>query len=118
MKSTEKGNLGLLAASLEFSKQGYETYFPSGDNVSIDLIVVKDFKPYRVEVKTTNTRTKAGWVVRLQGYSGNMKKIYKKSFVPDNFDFVAVYLQPIDEVKIIPIQDIKHKTKFTLLNNL
>ena len=51
MNVNEKGVVGLIEVIRDLTKQGYECFTPFHDYSAIDLIAIKDYKLYRIQVK-------------------------------------------------------------------
>ena len=74
----EKGNTGLGIAIAYYSTNGYTVSIPLNDTQDYDLIVDKDNKLKRVQVKATSCKTKYGiYQVALKSCGGTKGKTYK-----------------------------------------
>ncbi len=68
MNSKQQGAIGVAQAVAHFTSLGYAVFTPISDVSRFDLVVEKDTKLYKVEVKTT---TRANGEVSLRTLGGN-----------------------------------------------
>ena len=100
------GNSSLGIAISYFTCNGYVVSIPLNDTQDYDLVVEKDSKLYRVQVKGTSFKTKFGvYQVALKS-SGGTKGIVYKTVKDTNVELLFVvtsdnrlYLIPISEIK-------------------
>ena len=72
MSHKKQGDLGVAAAIAHYMNQGYVVCFPLTDTARYDLVVDKNGKLYRVEIKTTNYQLPSGnYEVTLRTKGGN-----------------------------------------------
>jgi len=111
--STQLGTIGETVVKLEFLRKGFEVY-TGDDNTYLDFIVrdIKKGRLSKVEVKTTTRRNKnnTGWIVDIRRSYGDLP------FEKENLDILAVYLEPIDRVKIFDANKIELKSMMTILD--
>lgn len=98
MNTKQLGNIGELKVATEFLKLGYRVYFPYGDNSSVDLIIEKDYKLYKVQVKTSKAKLNGKVSFSLRSSMVN----YEKRYSVDEIDYFALYNFTLDECYIIP----------------
>ena len=109
----EKGNTGLGIAIAYYSAKGYTVSIPLNDTQDYDLIVDKDNKLKRVQVKATSCKTKYGiYQVALKSCGGTKGKTYK-TIIDTKIDEVFIVTDTM-EMFIIPIEEIKNKTTLNL----
>ena len=109
----EKGNTGLGIAIAYYSANGYTVSIPLNDTQDYDLIVDKDNKLKRVQVKATSCKTKYGiYQVALKSCGGTKGETYK-TVVDTNIDEVFIVTDSLELFKI-PIEVIKNKTTLNL----
>ena len=60
------GGLGEIAVMKRFIQDGYEVYSSVNDNSTYDLLVVKDAKLHKVEVKSTASKINGRYIVQLK----------------------------------------------------
>jgi hypothetical protein len=71
---TQQGNIGEARALYEYLKMGYDVTRTTFDSSKYDLIVERDGKLLKVQVKTSRCATAAGgWQVLLSTSGGNTK---------------------------------------------
>ena len=109
----EKGNTGLGIAIAYYSANGYTVSIPLNDTQDYDLIVDKDNKLKRVQVKATSCKTKYGiYQVALKSCGGTKGKTYK-TIIDTKIVEVFILTDTMD-MFIIPIEEIKNKTTLNL----
>lgn len=81
-----------------------------------DLVVHKDNKLYRVEIKSTETRSKynTGWEVQLKKVRSNRSENKITNFSSNQCDILVVYICPIDEIILIDSSLVKVKSSLTI----
>lgn len=109
----ERGNCGLGIAIGYFSTHGYIVSVPLNDTQDYDLIIDKNSKMKRVQVKYTTCRTKYGnYQVALKSCGGTKGKTYK-TVVDTNVDYLFVATDNVD-MYLIPIENIKNRSTLNL----
>ncbi len=113
--STQLGTIGEATVKLYFLKRGFEVY-TGDDNTSCDFLTLNPATGImkRVEVKTTRRRNKndSAWVVDIRKSYGDTP------FNPSMVDLLAVYIEPVDEIRIFKSEDISNGTLLTLKDNV
>lgn len=101
----EKGNTGLGMAIAYYTSNGYIVSLPLNDTQDYDLIVEKNNKLRRVQVKSTSCKTKYGvYQVALKSCGGTIGKTYKTAIntnIEDIFIFTgdkSMYIIPKEEI--------------------
>lgn len=92
MNTKERGDHAVGQAINYFMNHGYEVCLPIGDKRDYDLVVEKDSKLEKVQVKyagiyTTSKVCKVG--LRITG--GNQSFSYSKKYKKDAFDLLFIY---------------------------
>lgn len=102
----EKGNTGLGIAIAYYSSNGYIVSIPLNDTQDYDLLIDKENKVKKVQVKATSCKTKYGvYQVALKSCGGTKGKTYKKIIdtkVDELFivtDNLNIYIIPIDKLE-------------------
>lgn len=109
----EKGNTGLGIAIAYYTSNGYIVSIPLNDTQDYDLIVDKDNKIRRVQVKATACKTKYGnYQVALKSCGGTNGKTYK-TIINTNIDEVFILTDNI-EIYIIPSEKINNYSTLNL----
>jgi len=109
----EKGNTGLGIAIAYYTSNGYTVSIPLNDTQDYDLIVEKDNKILKIQVKATSCKTKYGvYQVALKSCGGTRGKTYK-TLVDTKVDEVFIVTDNID-IYIIPIEKINNKSTLNL----
>lgn len=109
----EKGNSGLGIAIAYYSSKGYTVAIPLNDTQDYDLVVDKDEKLYKVQVKATACKTKYNkYQVALKSCGGTNGKTYK-TVIDTNIDEIFIVTDTM-EMFLIPIEEIKNKSTLNL----
>ena len=109
----EKGNSGLGLAIGYYATHGYVVSIPLNDTQDYDLIVEKQSKLYRVQVKGTSFKTKYGiYQVSLKSSGGTKGKIYKTVCSTD-VELLFVVTKDLDKY-LIPVCDIHNMCTLNL----
>ena len=109
----EIGNSSLGIAIAYFSSHGYIVSIPLNDTQDYDLIVDKQNKLYKVQVKGTSFKTKHGiYQVALKSAGGTSGKVYK-TIKDTNIDLVFIVTKD-DGFYLIPKGVIKNKYTLNL----
>lgn len=109
----EKGNTGLGIAIAYYSSNGYIVSIPLNDTQDYDLVVEKDNKLRRVQVKATSCKTKY-WVyqVALKSCGGTSGKTYK-TIIDTNIEEIFIFTKNKD-IYIIPKEKIMNKATLNI----
>ena len=109
----EKGNAGLGMAIAFFSSNGYVVSIPLNDTQDYDLIVEKDNKIERVQVKSSSCIDKNGkYQVALKSCGGTMGITYK-TFKDTNVELLFIFLEN-KEMYLIPRKEINNYSTITI----
>ena len=112
--TTDQGNIGLAKAIYELRILGYRISVPLTENQNYDLVVDKDDKLERVQVKTTAQKSDYGvFKVNLRTLGGNQSfhtiKKHKKG------DYEQLYVLTDDDVSyLIPDEEINNVNSINL----
>ena len=109
----EKGNTSLAIAIAYYSSNGYTVSIPLNDTQDYDLIVDKDNKLKKIQVKSTACKTKYGnYQVALKSCGGTKGKTYK-TVIETIIDELFIVTENLD-MYIIPIEIIKNKSTLNI----
>lgn len=109
----EKGNTSLGIAIAYYSSNGYTVSIPLNDTQDYDLIVDKNNKLKKVQVKSTACKTKYGsYQVALKSCGGTKGKTYK-TLIDTKIDELFILTQNMD-IYIIPIEEISNKSTLNI----
>lgn len=101
--SNYTGATGEFLVASEFSKLGYEVFFPIGGKTSCDFVAYNNIDLLRIEVKTVSYREKP--------HSGSYK-VSHGSMSPHKYDILATYIIPLDTVCYFSSVEIVEKGSF------
>lgn len=101
----EKGNAGVALAIGYYGSNGYTVSIPLNDTQDYDLIVEKDNKLQRVQVKATSQRSEYGYsLVSVRGCGGTKGSTYKT--VKDTVIEILFVVTEEMEMYEIPVTEI------------
>ena len=101
MNVNQKGSLGLIEVIRDLSKKGFECFTPIHDYSAVDLIAMRDYKMYRLQVKYR------------EEYRGTIE-VHFRSMVNgksvgidfDAIDGWAIYCPEIDKIVYVSKSDV------------
>lgn len=103
--TTDQGNIGLVKAIYELQVIGYRVSKPITENQDYDLIVDKNSKLERVQVKTTKQKSKYGvFMANLRTMGGNQSFNTVKKRKKGDYELLYV-LTDNDDSYLIPDED-------------
>ncbi len=109
----EKGNSGLGMAIAYFTTSGYIVSIPLNDTQDYDLIVEKENRLQRVQVKATGCIGKGGnYQVALKSCGGTKGKTYK-TLIDTNIELIFILTGP-KEMYLIPREKINNVSTLSL----
>lgn len=95
MKTTTKGDLGVSKVISAAILKGYKVYLPFSEDSVVDLIIERNSKLERVQVKTSNEKEKI--VVKCQSTSSWACKTHKNlKYTKNDIDCIILYHIPTD----------------------
>jgi hypothetical protein len=114
MNTKERGDIAVGFAISYYLSHGYEVCLPIGDKRPYDLIVEREKKLLRVQIKyagfsVKKNRCQAG--LRITG--GNQSYTYAKKYSADDFDALFIYTEKA-ECYIIPWKVIDIRNELTI----
>lgn len=109
----EKGNTSLGIAIAYYTSNGYTVSIPLNDTQDYDLIVDKNNKLKKVQVKSTACKTKYGnYQVALKSCGGTNGKTYK-TVIETDVDELFILTEELG-IYIIPIKEINNKSTLNI----
>ena len=110
------GSLGKAKAICKLIEDGYDVFMELDGKSPFDLVGHKDGKLFRIEIKSTNTRTKynTGWEVQIKKVRSNKTKSKITNFNKDQCDLLVIYIHGLNSVFIIPSNEVKTKSILTI----
>lgn len=87
----EKGDLGLLAVSLDLAKKGYKIFTSSSEHLPFDLIAYKDRKFFRIQVKYRKATDGVSIMIPFKTVYADRNGSHIHRYDLDSLDFFAVY---------------------------
>lgn len=101
----EKGNCGLAFAIMYYVSKGYTVSIPLNDTQDYDLVVDREGRLTKVQVKATSQRSPYGYTVARVASTGGTKGIKYKTVKDTDIDYLFV-LTELEEMYEVPITDI------------
>jgi Holliday junction resolvase-like predicted endonuclease len=116
---TDLGSLGKAKVICRLVEENYDVFMELDGKSPFDLIVHKNDILQRVEIKATETRTKAntGWTIQIKKVRPNKTANIITNFSPKQCELLAIYIKPLDKVILIASQDVKTTCEMTILDN-
>jgi len=117
-KKTQQGSLSESKVISYFIEKGYDVFIQFSGKSPFDLIICKNKKLQKVEVKSTIRRTKydTGWAVGLKSTRSNKTTNTIHNFDNSKIDLLAVFIVPKNEVRIFNSKKITTKTELVILD--
>lgn len=113
-----KGRLAEVKALAHFAAWGCEVAPVLGDNTSCDLVVLKDGRPFRVEVKSgqapTGKRSNLAVTISSNTHRRSDGSLPNKAVDTRKFDLLAIYDPQADEVLVWRSGELGCKKTFTV----
>jgi len=82
---------------------GFKLSRPWGDSATYDVVIELKGRFVRVQVKSTMCKARARKAHHQQGaYMANMRHISVRPYVASDFDYLALYVIPLDVWYILP----------------
>ena len=95
--TTTKGDIGVLKSKCSLYEQGFITFSPDTDKLPYDLLVSKNDKFYRVQVKYRELEKNGSINIRFRSICSNTKGARIKQIDKNAVDFYCVYCPQTDE---------------------
>lgn len=95
MHKKDIGTIGELRIALDLKKQGYPVFSELGDNSVVDLIVLVNFIPVRVQVKTVPKLESNRAVLNLRSTGPGS---YSKKYSNTEIDVFALHVIESDDI--------------------
>lgn len=90
----KQGNIGVSRAIYEYSKLGFTILLPFSDSDKYDLVIERDGKLLRVQIKTSTQVTKYGtFPVEIKTTGGNTKRNTIRNREDDDYDLLFILLE-------------------------
>lgn len=111
----EKGNSSLGIAIAYYSSNGYIVSIPLNDTQDYDLIVDKNNKLKKVQVKSSACKTRFGnYQIALKSCGGTKGNTYK-TVIETNVDELFI-LTENQEIYVIPTNELSNKSTLNICN--
>lgn len=93
MKTNDKGDIATAKVICDLTCKGYGVFTPLSEHGKVDLIVLVDIKPIKLQVKYSTSGSASSATVYGTG-NGYIRTRYLES----DFDYYAIYLPDVDKV--------------------
>jgi hypothetical protein len=88
-------------------EQGFVVCEPRGDSAPFDRITEFGGKLNRVQIKMRSTACKT----QKNSFIVSVSKADGSTYTPDEIDFIAIYLKPLDSWYFIPVAETKKRLR-------
>lgn len=104
INSKRTGDIAEQFLILEALRNNYEVLKPIGDRLPYDLVLTKDNRFVRIQVKTAwYNEPKNGWIVTTSRTRFGKNKCHRDPYKIGDFDYAAIYVPLNNNVYLIPI---------------
>jgi hypothetical protein len=97
--TTEKGDLGVSAVIAEASKKGYSILFPLSGNKRYDLVLEKEGKFERIQVKYVEGNSE---VIKAKAYYNSGKSNKEKKYTSNDIEALVIFDKNSNKCYYIP----------------
>jgi hypothetical protein len=105
MDTKLKADIAESAVATELLKHGFDVLKPCGDRLSYDLAVAVGNKLIRIQVKSAWIFKKhKRYVVDVRQTKTNRRRMIRKYYNDNDFDFAIVYIQDLNDFFVIPVK--------------
>ncbi len=102
-KPKERGEWAELRFMAKAAELGFKLSKPWGDSAPFDVVLWQGHHFVRIQVKSTMCKARARKPHHQQGaYTANLRRISARRYRKSDFDFVVVYVIPLDIWYILP----------------
>lgn len=110
-KPKERGEWAELRFMAKAAEMGFKLSRPWGDSATYDVVIELKGRFVRVQVKSTMHKARARKPHHQQGaYMANMRHISVRPYEASDFEFLAVYVIPLDVWYILPSTITAHRS--------
>lgn len=107
-----KGDIAELSVAAKFIEEGWQILFPFGENHRYDLVVEKENKFLRVQIKYVTPKNGA---LEINCRSSNNWSVIHYS--PKDIDIIAAYNSIDKQIYFIPVKEINYSSLKLRLEN-
>ncbi len=108
------GDVGELAVLSDLAKRGFRVAIPFGDNWDYDLLLVRDGRFERIQVKYTESDGKVIIPNLVVSSTTRGRCVSIKTYTEKIADWIAVYDRTTDKCYYIPVNELDGGTSFRL----
>ena len=102
MKTTEKGDIGVIKIMDNLIIQGINVFMPFSANLPFDIVAYTNNKFYRIQVKYRKMEIRTAIQIYVDKSSICNNHISRKKYTENDFDILAVYCPDNNECYFIP----------------
>jgi hypothetical protein len=104
MDTKLKADIAESAVTTELLKRGFRVLQPMGDRLAYDLAVDLQGRLLRIQVKSAWFSAEAKcYIVDARRTKTNRRRMLRKRYTADDFDFAIIYLADLGVFYVIPI---------------
>jgi len=105
MKTKDIGNLGEVKVLCKLIELGYNVSIPYGDNTPYDLIIEKDCKLYKIQIKASTQTSEGKTTFELSGRRRNSTGQKTSTYTNQDVDYYALYSIVRDKIYLVSFKD-------------
>ncbi len=114
MNTKERGDIAVGQAIAYFIQKGYEVCLPIGDKRDYDLVIEKEDKLQKVQVKFAGLYSRGNVCkVGLRITGGNQSFLVSKKYRESAFDILFVYTEK-KEIYVLPWKDVPFRNELSI----
>jgi hypothetical protein len=114
MSTTDMGRLAEAKVISQLVADGWYPFLDISGKCPVDIIAWKDGETKRIQVKYTGYQAYGSWTVQLKSVRPNRTKNTIHQFDNSQFEWLAVYIEPEDEVVFIEASTITAKNSLAV----
>lgn len=116
MDTKLKADIAESAVITELLKRGFNVLKPYGDRLPYDIAIACNSGLLRIQVKSAWIDKRHNrYVVDTRQTKTNRRKMLRKYYTEEDFDFAIIYIQDLNDFFVIPVKVFtKYKSNLTL----
>ena len=106
LNPSQIGDITELKCQAYLIEQGWNVLIPIGNHQKYDLVIEKDCKFYRIQVKHACKNSNGSYTIYTANSVATTTKREVKHYVKEDVDFIASIIE--DQLVIIPVEEISN----------
>jgi hypothetical protein len=112
----EKGDSGVFHVMLDLQNRGYVICVPLTEHAPFDLVVCRDDKCFRIQVKYRTIRNGTVSISKRTSWA-DKNGTHAKHYAEDVFDFFAIYCPETNQCYYVPFQSVESTFTIRIQNS-